>query len=139
MAVGWESYSILMISAAVALIFPIVSTLLSFMLRSSTLRSKKQQKPQKKVERISTKSINTRFFIGINIALILIALALFMLPIAVCFHEHALNSDPVFISRALVAVVTIAIFLGLGLFYAAAKGDLSWQKDFRFPKEKGKP
>ena len=82
--------------------------------------------------------INVRFFLAINAALILIALALELVPCVTTIQSE--NRDGLI--KGLISIVTLAGFAVLGLLYSVRKGDMGWMSYFQversvdFTKEK---
>ncbi|HUP56095.1 MAG TPA: hypothetical protein VM598_01495 [Bdellovibrionota bacterium] len=74
------------------------------------------------------KRVNVRFFLGINAALVLIALVLGIIPSATAIHAGAERGE---LMRSLFALISIAALASLGLLYSVVKGDLSWLKSFQ--------
>lgn len=72
---------------------------------------------------LNDKRVNARFFLGMNAALVLIALVLALVPCAGMLEQ---SPDREVFLKGLVAIISIAAFAGLGLFYSSVKGDLSW-------------
>ena len=67
--------------------------------------------------------MNPRIFLGANVSIVLIALALILIPFAVVITSP-------YLLRGAFAVVSVAVLAGLGLFYASRKGDLNWLRSF---------
>lgn len=89
--------------------------------------------PTKPATSLNNKRVNARFFLGMNAALVLIALALALIP---CAGMLGKNPDRESFLMGLVAVISIAAFAGLGLLYSSVKGDLSWISSYQKKGEK---
>jgi NADH:ubiquinone oxidoreductase subunit 3 (subunit A) len=76
--------------------------------------------------------INARFFLGVNAALVLITISLGLIPVAGMLRP---DSGAGTFMHALIAIISLALFSCLGLFYSSRKGDLSWIKSFQERKE----
>jgi len=72
--------------------------------------------------------LNSRFFLATSSALSLLCLSLLVIPVAVTLQETETHDV---ILKALIAVLSVAVIAGLGLFYAERKGDLNWMKTFK--------
>jgi hypothetical protein len=75
--------------------------------------------------------MNTRFLLATNGAMALIALSLALVPSVIVLGEtqkELFKSDGL---RVLVLVLSLSVFLLLGLLYASRKGDLAWIRSYR--------
>lgn len=141
MANGWDVYYVVFLSAFLALGLPIV---ISFISMSTQIVTKKRRAPHPSLknadlEKGPFKRVNTRFFLGMNVASILLAMALILIPCAAALQMLATVSSGEGFVRGLVAIVSSGIFLSLGLFYSARKGDLNWLRSFRQPESEEDP
>jgi hypothetical protein len=128
MASGWGTYYVVFLSALMGLVFPFVLGLASFLVSPRdkrphrTLRlSRPEVEPQAR--------INTRIFLGTNVATLLIALTLVLIPCVAGlggFIRREPVDDPGLPAALVVGILSVVAFLSLGLLYAARKGDLAW-------------
>jgi hypothetical protein len=132
---GWDVYYLVFLSAAMALLIPIALGGISLLFfptgttRTRRLPSADLEAAKEKPTQASLGSrVNIRFFLGINSALVLIALVLGAVPAATIIHSSADSGDT---KRGLFALISIAGLASLGLFYSVIKGDLSWLKSFQ--------
>lgn len=117
---GWNIYYIVFLSAIFALAIPLALRLLSSFFSS--------QEPDRKAEIPSISGdpmslgqrINTRFFKSANVALLLIAFGLILIPCALIARSP---------DGAALILSTVG-FSALGLLYSARKGDLEWLRTF---------
>jgi NADH:ubiquinone oxidoreductase subunit 3 (subunit A) len=136
---SWDVYYVVFLSALLALGVPALLGLFSYLVsaeRGASSARKKSEPTRKPVQNAATaellrRKINARFFLGVNAALILIAIALILIP---CTGMLQQATDRGTFFRCLVAIVSLAIFCGLGLLYSSRKGDLSWVQSFQKPK-----
>ena len=133
---GWEVYYLVCLSALLALLLPLILTLVSFVI-SSHRQAVSQNVPDailnasKKTDKkvLAGLRINTRFFLGANVALVLVTMALILVPCVGAF-----SPDSGF--RELLGIVTLVAFAAFALFYSARKGDLNWLRSFKSGEEK---
>jgi NADH:ubiquinone oxidoreductase subunit 3 (subunit A) len=138
---GWEVYYVVFLSALLALGIPAALKLITLALsprrdQEGAMRPLSNGHARAYEEELQGAlgrselggKINTRFFLAVNAALVLVTLALVLIPCAATLQE---GMDRQVLIRSLVAVTTIAGFAALGLLYAAKKGDLSWIRDFQ--------
>lgn len=133
---GWDVYYVVFLSAVLALGIPAVLKLISYIfvsrsgaarnpgspsLQVTTPLSVAQLDPRHDSQELGGRRVNTRFFLGANAALTLVALSLLLAPNVVSVQHD----------RGLIAIVTLSSFAALGLFYSARKGDLHWLRSFR--------
>lgn len=135
---GWEVYYVVFLSALLALGIPATLGLLSrlfFAKRTDTqLQSQKADLPivsDPSESSVTSKHVNTRFFLAANSALVLIALGLLMIPAAVMLRPSTGEAGNENLVSGLVAILSVIVFAGLGLLYSARKGDLNWIQSFR--------
>jgi len=132
---GWDVYYLVFLSAAMALLIPIGLGGISLLFfPSGGLRKRRLPSADLEAARNPQGSdtvgnrVNVRFFLGVNAALVLIALVLGTIPIAAAIHA---NEDRHQLLLTLFALVSIGGLASLGLLYSVAKGDLSWLKSFQ--------
>lgn len=70
--------------------------------------------------------LNTRFFLALNIALVLISLATLLIPCVQALREAQVRSEK---WGGVLATLSVTFFLLLGLLYAVRKGYLDWISD----------
>lgn len=127
---SWDVYYAFFLSALLALGIPLGLALFSRLIPANKERPVTIGAP-KKINSLGThhtvlgQRINVRFSLGINSALVLIALMLILVPCAATIHVKSGNSS---VFKGLIAIVTIAAFSALGLLYSVRKGDLSWTR-----------
>jgi NADH:ubiquinone oxidoreductase subunit 3 (subunit A) len=136
---SWDVYYVVFLSALLALGVPALLGLFSYLVsaeRGGRANHKNSSAPRKPVKNTVTadllrKKINARFFLGVNAALILMAIALILIP---CTGMLQQATDRGTFFRCLIAIVSLATFCGLGLLYSSRKGDLSWVQSFQKPR-----
>ena len=127
---GWDVYYLVFLSSALALGIPAALTGLSILSRSKGRAAPRSEgesirefhQPKVETETRLGRRLNTRFFLGADIALLLIASGLLLIPCVSLVHSDF---------RGLVGVLSLAVFSTLGLLYAARKGDLDWLKSYK--------
>ena len=137
---SWNVYYVVFLSAGVALAIPGLLALVS----AGVSRLSRSSSPQPKAVRSEVfeespvenqvslgKRTNVRFFLGMNVALLLVSSALLLIPIVGVFKSGAGATVGV---RAAFTLFTISIFAALGLFYAVRKGDVAWLMTYRSPR-----
>ena len=133
MASGWSIYYVVFLSALMGLVFPFVLVL------ASALVSPRDKRPYRNL-RLSRPEvepqarINTRIFLGVNVATLLIALTLVLIPCVAGLGKFIRREwvDDASVPAALVVgILSIVAFLSLGLLYATRKGDLDWLASHR--------
>ncbi len=132
---GWDVYYLVFLSAAMALLIPLGLGAISLVFFPGNRRLERQL-PSADLEAAKEaqmhdavgKRVNVRFFLGINAALVLIALILGIIPSATAIQAGAERGE---LMRSLFALITIAALASLGLLYSVVKGDLSWLKSFQ--------
>ena len=144
---GWEIYYVVFLSAGLALGIPFVLWLLSRVFQwgidpaawNSGNAGKDSRNPPenpllKLTENISSLGAknNTRFFLAANVAVVLIALMIALIPSVSALKAR---TAPVLILRGLGLIISTAGFAALGLLYAARKGDLGWLGTFNKKKD----
>lgn len=127
---SWETYVVVLLSGFMALLIPLFLSLLS---RAARVRESRRLAPQFQYrpsrDRASTnisalgQRINIRYFLAINAALALIALVLLLVPLVSVVRGQGLPGTGI---QAGAAILSLALFTGVGLLYAGRKGDLSW-------------
>lgn len=137
---SWSVYYVIFLSAFLALGIPVFLAGASYLVSFAKGRRTPAppQKPAFKPEPNRTalgRRINARFFLGVNVSLILMALLLALIP---CIGALKGGEGSAHLMHALVAVVSLAAFAGLGLLYSAKKGDLSWLKTYQDRPEEGR-
>lgn len=127
---GWGVYYVVFLSAVLALVIPALLYLFSWVVRTRGPVQAIEIRPEvaQEAERARSRRMNTRFFLGVNVALALMNAALILIPCVAMLH-HFSGRDGA--ERALASIVTISVFSALGLFYAARKGDMAWLRSFR--------
>jgi hypothetical protein len=126
---GWGSYYVIFLAAGLALSVPAALALASYFLAGRRPPAAPgASAPAHSSERAELgQRMNVRIFLATNAALLLVALGLAILPCAITIHARE-GAAP---GRGLLAVVSLAAFGGIGLLYAARKGDLSWLETFQ--------
>jgi NADH:ubiquinone oxidoreductase subunit 3 (subunit A) len=130
---SWDVYYVVFLSALLALGVPAMLGLFSYLVsaerKKSTSAEKSQSAPKGGASsELLRRKINARFFLGVNAALILMAIGLILIP---CTGMLQQATDRGTFLRCLVAIVSLAAFCGLGLLYSSRKGDLSWVQSFQ--------
>lgn len=139
MASGWDVYYIVFLSGVLALGFPLCLAGISFLVspRARGAARARREGRRDSLKGLSVKRrVNTRFFLAVNVSIILLALSFFLIPCAGVLKSLEASGDREVLVRALVAIFTIAGFLSLALFYSARKGDLGWLNTYRGPEKK---
>ncbi|HTL13294.1 MAG TPA: hypothetical protein VL588_12450 [Bdellovibrionota bacterium] len=135
MSGGWGDYYIVFLAGLIGLLFPAILGFLSWLLSPADVRSKYLAGVSfRKAERViggDGRRINTRFFLGINIATLLLVLTLLFLPAAAAFRGLVSETGGNHRNLAVVMLVSVVGFLALSLFYAVRKRDLSWLRSYR--------
>lgn len=128
---NWASYLHLILSAALA-----VGVFFGFRLFARLLRypgpahhARVSRRPEvARTESDTSQSEitgSTRFFLPAKVFAVLILGALLALPITGLFNDPNLPSDR--LMRMLLLLTSTGVSLGLGLIFAAKKGDLKWK------------
>ena len=132
---GWDVYYIVFLSAGLALSIPLCLGVLSlFIAPRGREKIKSQPEPTAAIAPLTEspttlgRKMNPRFFLGLNAAFLLIVLALALVPCVGVLQKGTSRGDWL---RGLINIIVIALCMGLGLFYAARKGDLSWLRSFK--------
>ncbi len=125
---GWDVYYIVFLSAFLALLIPASLALASFLISSKYRGRKSVLFGNSGAPSIPALKINTRFFLAINAALILLALGLALVPCVGILQSGIPRTE---LLRGLISIVSLACFSALGLLYSARKGDLSWLRSYR--------
>ncbi len=132
---GWEVYYIVFLSAALALGIPGVLGMIARLVSRSSSRSEAtsrsstlikthvqlQDALRKNPSHLGNR-MNGRFFLAINAGLVLMALALILIPCVGMLQPGTSATD---LLKGVGAIVSVAAFSALGLFYSTKKGDLS--------------
>ena len=136
MTTGWEVYYLVFLTGIISLVLPLALGVFSFILTFKGKTKSGKAKVERPVKIYRDEKINTRFFLMINVASVLIALSLILIPISGVFQVGFADGSE---DKRLwvLAVVSVAGFLALGLFYAARKGDLGWIRDHKSNKRFG--
>jgi NADH:ubiquinone oxidoreductase subunit 3 (subunit A) len=143
-ASGWEVYFVIFVSAVVAVVVPLLLGLAGRLLSYRGELERKIDLPgaDLQVRRPSDthlgQRVNTRFFLGANLALIFVTLGLFLVPYSGVVGKAGQISDSVRL-RGLVSVLTVLTFSFVGLIYASRKGDLDWLESVRESRKREKP
>lgn len=119
---GWEQYYILFLSALLALGVPFALLVISRLVVRVTGRPFRSS--GRAVGAEWPTRMNTRYFLAVKVASLLMSLTLILVPLVTAFRslkEEGLDSG-----MATVLILSILLYLGLALFYAARKGDLGW-------------
>jgi NADH:ubiquinone oxidoreductase subunit 3 (subunit A) len=132
MASTLNAYLILLSAALIALALPAFLWLASRSLRHSG-DSTERSRPLSQVSFPSDQTrlglkLNSRFFLATSAALLLIALGLLVIPVSVTLRADETREV---VEKGLIAILSVALIAGLGLFYAEKKGDLNWMKTFK--------
>ena len=134
---SWNVYYVIFLSAVLALGIPAALAFISHLVSAGKVKKRLHKEVfdefSDKNKTLLGRRINARFFLGVNAALILIALILLIIP---CAGQLQGRSDKVGLLRTLVAIVSIAGFSALGLLYSVRKGDLSWLECFQESQKK---
>lgn len=142
MSSGWEVYYVLFLSAAWALVFPLTLKMVSWILTRGERVPQQEEAIVRSGEpnlNLASNKMNTRFYLAVNSGSILIVLALALIPAVGAMggweRSGLENIDKGTLLRGIIAVLSLAFFLSLGLFYSSKKGDLSWVRVFRSNEE----
>lgn len=138
MSSGWGVYYAVCLAAILALSVPLLLKGMSLLIR---LRNQSRFKPSTKKraflfepdsvsEKPRSKKLNPRFYLAINVSILLISLSLALIPPAGALRTLDLSGREELFVRGLIVIVSISSFLSLGLLYAVRKGDLSWSRFF---------
>ncbi len=127
---GWDVYYVVLLSAGLALTIPAFLAFISFLVQAKAKKSDKRATETTKQGR----RLNTRFFMGVNAALILIAFILVLVPCIGAADAGLLRGGLI---RRLIAIVSVSLFSSVGLLYAVRKGDLDWLNTYRHEKADG--
>src|SRR5579872_3817657 len=119
---GWDVYYLVFLSAAMALLIPLGLGGISLLFFPPG-RSRKRRLPSAELDALQNydpkdsvgNRVNVRFFLGVNAALVLIALVLGMIPTAAAIHHSADRGE---LLRSLFALVSITGLASLGLLYS---------------------
>jgi NADH:ubiquinone oxidoreductase subunit 3 (subunit A) len=139
MATGWDAYYVILLAGFTAILLPFVLNGLSIVLRPINRSPSAEVAVEKARPEIlaDRQRVNTRFFIAINGAILLISLSVLLIPITAVIQNFIKEENFFLLSRGIVSLVVVSGFLGLALFYAFRKGDLSWLKSFRKKSNQG--
>jgi hypothetical protein len=132
---SWDVYYVVFLSALLALGVPALLGLFSYLASAERGKTLQTGGPTKNVANsaLLRQKINARFFLGINAALILMAIAIILIP-CTAMLQQAMGQEAYL--KGLIAIVSLATFCGLGLLYSSRKGDLSWVQSFQSTKDK---
>lgn len=132
---AWDTYYVIFLSGFLALAFPILLGALSWAIRGRKREADPVAPEDLRFERTETwkdgRKLNTRYFLAINVAIVLFGLSLVLIPMAASLDGLVHGGDREEILKGLFGIVTVGGFLGLGLFYASRKGDLGWLRSHR--------
>ena len=152
MSAGWGAYSVLILAGALSAALPAGLWVLSRLLSGGSRKRRVSARPMSGVELgelsglvspdavslaevktpqpedrwspgMSGKRFNSRFYVGISAATLVVQLAMILMPLAV-----AIRGSPENASALKVAILMVSAFLLTLLAYAVRKGDLSWLK-----------
>jgi NADH:ubiquinone oxidoreductase subunit 3 (subunit A) len=125
---SWNIYYVVFLSALLALGVPAFLAVMSRIVASQRSGEHPVSRATPINRSVLGRRINARFFLGVNAALILITISLALIPVAGMLRPDAGVST---FSHALIAIISLALFSCLGLFYSSRKGDLSWIKSYQ--------
>lgn len=132
---AWDTYYVIFLSGFLALAFPILLGILSWVIRGRKKRTDGVPIEATRVGQTETwkdgRKLNTRYFLAINVAIVLFGLSLVLIPMAASLDGMVQGGKKEEILKGLFGIVTVGGFLGLALFYASRKGDLGWLKSHR--------
>lgn len=124
---SWDAYYVVLLSAGLALTFPLALSLASRIVGRRKPAASRRATPE-------MARTNSRFFLAAHSALLLIALILLLVPAIGTLQEN--QNRRVFLG-GFVLLLSLAALALVGLLYAVKKGDLSWTRDFQ--KRRGEP
>ena len=123
---SWDSYYVVFLSGILSLGIPLSLGLISFIFfpkRKKTQPTDSFSPTAPLLNRAKPyQSINVRFFLAANAALVLIALALELVPCVATLQSGGKET----LLRGLISVISLASFSALGLIYATKKGNMNW-------------
>jgi hypothetical protein len=124
---GWDAYYVVFLSALLALCIPATLSFLSRILSQPT----QSPAPLPTVNATPVgRRVNTRFFLGANVSLLLLALALVLIPCVAAIQSMDEEGGSG-LGLITLSIISIAVFCSLGLLYASRKGDLDWLRSYR--------
>jgi NADH:ubiquinone oxidoreductase subunit 3 (subunit A) len=144
MTSGWDVYYVVFLSALLALMFPGFLGLVSRLAGARQARrdessgeSLASRAPRESRTDLPSlgRRVNTRFFLGANVALALLTLAFVLVPCVGAIQEDPANGASV---AAASGIAFVAVLAGVALLYAARKGDLDWLRTHRGKDEPGR-
>jgi NADH:ubiquinone oxidoreductase subunit 3 (subunit A) len=137
----WSAYSVVFVSAATALMAPLFLSALarafSYRYRVSLKRpgipgdliSTREMESR---EQIRGQRLNTRYFLAMNIAVVLSGALFIIIPVAAAYRDI---NEPVFRARAAAVLLSTLGLVAVSAVYASKKGDLEWLTTFRGEKQ----
>lgn len=131
---NWDVYYVVFLSAFLALGIPALIAFVAYVV-FPRLPMKRTLDHNLEVNHHIGQHMNVRFFLGVQAAMLLLALALLLIP---CAGTLQPGRSSLALLKGLIAIVSVALFAVLGLLYATRKGDLSWIRSFHKPSE-GEP
>jgi NADH:ubiquinone oxidoreductase subunit 3 (subunit A) len=146
MTSGWGVYYVVFLAAVLGLMFPVFLALVSRLVRARERRRAEMEPagpflrapnvPRASATDLPTvgRRVNTRFFLGANVALTLITLAFILVP---CIGALHVDSRETAGPAAVAGIVMVAVLSSVALLYASRKGDLDWLRSYRPLKDEG--
>ena len=133
MSSRWDQYFLIVLSALVAVIFPL---LLSFMSRLFSSRMKpgiidRSSLFPPRTTQPKLKKINLRFFTSVSLASVFLSLTLLLVPCVVTVRTLIEHGESKEAGRVLLSIISVSGLLLLGVFYSVSKGDLNWIRTIR--------
>ncbi|MEK7692010.1 MAG: hypothetical protein AAB425_13430 [Bdellovibrionota bacterium] len=108
------------LGALMALVVPVSLGLLSRLVSGKPDATTRQL--HQNDSKAQPRRINVRYFLAVNAALVFLAVFFIAVPPVINVIKSESREELV---RSVIAVVSVALFSGLGLFYGSRKGDLS--------------
>lgn len=137
MSKGWDVYYIVFLAGALGLVFPVVLGVFAWLLSPPDIRKKYLSaiafRRRERVIGGEGKRINTRFFLAVNVASVLLALSMILIPCTAAFRALVSEAEAGSALRPVIVILSVGGFLALSLFYSVRKGDLSWLRTYRSP------
>lgn len=130
---SWGAYSVIFVAAGAAMLLPLGLEAVSALVRQGrSEKGKNSLKPSAHGEepkaQAVTERMNTRYFLGINIAMLVSFGLLVLIPLMSFSREKAANRSDLFFG--VLGILATLFWAGLGLAYAVRKGDLDWLRHF---------
>jgi NADH:ubiquinone oxidoreductase subunit 3 (subunit A) len=130
---NWGAYSVIFLAAGAAMLLPLGLEAVSALVRQGRPEeSKGALKPslsgdeQRLVS--ATERMNTRYFLGINIAMLVAFGLLVLIPLMSFSREKAAGRSDLFFG--VLGILATLFWAGLSLAYAVRKGDLDWLRHY---------